>query len=256
MIDWNQYDESTAIPMKPGFELFLRKNCEYSRKRFIYKIAETKELDFLSLFDFSKLVCLDVGANIGYWTVHLGAKFNAKEIHSFEPDPTTFSILQKNIILNKQEDYTFAHPFAICDSEKIMKLYLLPGYSGDNRPYFIEGRPCIAVQGISIDQYVERFQVSEVDFIKIDIQGGESDALDGAVKTISRHKPVMMLEFSPEVSIDNGTGLRHRLLKLVNHENMKLFVIENNSLTAIDMNDLTNYEGNLFISTKDGWLMK
>ena len=46
-VEWERYKGDKPIMMKHGFELFLRSNCEYSRKRFIYKIAESNEIDFL-----------------------------------------------------------------------------------------------------------------------------------------------------------------------------------------------------------------
>src|SRR3990167_10592561 len=115
--EWTLYDESNPVEMNAGFKLYLRKGCEYSEKRFLYKVAEKKELDFLSQFDFSELTCLDVGSNIGYWAIYLGSKLGAKEVHCFEPDPILFSILKRNIFLNKIEKNTFANEFAICETD-------------------------------------------------------------------------------------------------------------------------------------------
>src|SRR3990167_7158471 len=136
MIDWQAYDGSHPIMMNPGFELYLRKGCEYSHTRFKYRVAEKKELDFLNQFNLDKLTCLDIGANIGYWGVYLAAKLGAKQVHCFEPDPISFSVLEKNITLNKIQINTVAHPYAICETEKTIKLYLHPENSGDNRPLF------------------------------------------------------------------------------------------------------------------------
>ncbi|HLB41792.1 MAG TPA: FkbM family methyltransferase [Gammaproteobacteria bacterium] len=256
MLDWNQYDESYSVEMKPGFELYLRKNCEYSQKRFVYKVAEVKELGFLNNFDFSNLICFDVGSNIGYWTVYLGRKLRAKQVHCFEPDPKLFSILKKNISLNKIETHTIANEYAICETERNIKLYLLPEHSGDNRSYFVEGRVSIPVKATSIDQYVNKYKISQVDFIKIDIQGGEAFALDGCIETLSRYKPVLMVEFSPKVSFDNADGLRQRLFNLMKANIMSLFVVEKNILKPIDISCLDGqYEGNIFISTNDSWLV-
>lgn len=252
--DWAQYDESNSVKMSSGFRLYLRKGCEYSRKRFIYKVAEKKELDFLTQFDFSELTCLDVGSNIGYWAIYLGNKLGAKQVHCFEPDPILFSILKKNISLNKIENNAFANQLAICEADKKIELYILPEHSGDNRPYFVENRASISVSGTTIDRYVKKNKINKVDFIKIDIQGGESAALDGCVETLSRDKPVLMLEFSPTVSSDGGSALRKKLINMTKSHNMSLFIIENNKLTSIEMNHLNHYDGNLFISTEKNWL--
>ena len=101
MLNWDLYDESISVDMKPGFGLYLRKQCEYSKKRFLYRIAEEIELNFLEKFNFTNFVCLDVGSNIGYWAMYLGAQLLAKEVHCFEPDPILFSILKKIFLLIK-----------------------------------------------------------------------------------------------------------------------------------------------------------
>lgn len=257
MLDWEKYDELQPVKMQPGFKLYLRKKCEYSRKRFIYKIAEKNELDFLNQFDFSNFICFDVGANIGYWTIYLGAKLHAKQVHCFEPDPILFSILKKNVLLNKVGSTVFSNDFAIGKDEKNITLSLLPEHSGDNRPYFIEGRDTITVHGLSVDHYVEHCQISKVDFIKMDIQGGESDALDGCMSTLQRDMPVLMVEFSKNTALDGGISLQRKfqtILKLYG-EGAALYIIKNNALTQIEINSLDLFEGNVFVSSKKSWLL-
>ena len=45
--DWKKYDGLESIKMVHGFSLYLNPGCEYSRKRFIYRVAESNELDVL-----------------------------------------------------------------------------------------------------------------------------------------------------------------------------------------------------------------
>src|SRR3990167_9846405 len=96
---------------------FIASRFASSMANGIYKVAEKTELDFLNQFDFSKLTCLDVGSNIGYWAIYLGSKLGAKQVHCFEPDPILFSILKRNIFLNKIDNNTFANEFAICETD-------------------------------------------------------------------------------------------------------------------------------------------
>jgi hypothetical protein len=48
-----------------------------------------------------------------------------------------------------------------------------------------------------LDTYIERHAVARVDFIKMDIEGGERDALRGAERLFSRHRPVLLCEIEP-----------------------------------------------------------
>ena len=63
------------------------------------------------------LTFLDIGANIGLFSCALYAHFEGK-VHSFEPNPTTFSYLQKNLLANKAEN-TRAWCAGIFDAESV-----------------------------------------------------------------------------------------------------------------------------------------
>jgi len=150
----------------------------------------------------------------------------------------------------------FANQYAICETEKNIKLYILPENSGDNRPIFVEGRSSLSVSAISIDKYVKERKLTKVDFIKIDIQGGEDAALEGCKETLRRDRSVIMLEFSPQLITDNGNSLKRRLITLIDDYQMSLFIVENNQLKMITMNDLhDHYDGNIFVAASDSWLL-
>ena len=254
MIDWQQYDETTAIEMNPGFLLYLRANCEYSRKRFLYKIAEKNELDFLDQFDFSNFVCIDVGANIGYWCVYLNAKLHAKEVHCFEPDPTTCVILRRNLTLNNIVHNSFVNESAVHETIENATLHLISNLSANNSTRYIANVPSISVKGTSLDAYAQKQGINHVDFIKIDIEGAERAALDGCEKIIARDKPVIMLEFISENHEDDGVMLRNCLAELEEKHEMFCFRVDANILVPVPIDSLYHYNGNLFVTRKDSWL--
>src|SRR5688500_12606743 len=64
-------------------------------KNGFYKYQETKLIKKLA----KKHTVLDIGANIGYFTLLMAKQ--AKQVYAFEPEPRNFHILQKNIKLNK-----------------------------------------------------------------------------------------------------------------------------------------------------------
>jgi hypothetical protein len=91
--EWLSYDGSYALKMNPGFDLFLRPQCAHSQRRFLFKVLEQNELNFLRNKSFNNFICFDVGANIGYFSKWLLTQNNIGEVHSFEPDPVNFKIL-------------------------------------------------------------------------------------------------------------------------------------------------------------------
>jgi hypothetical protein len=75
--------------MKHGFDLFLRAGCEYSRKRFIYNIAEKNELNYLKTLELENSICFDIGANIGLAVLDLSFEETV-----FETKNTLFKLEQ------------------------------------------------------------------------------------------------------------------------------------------------------------------
>src|SRR5581483_2657298 len=60
----------------------------------------------------------------------------------------------------------------------------------------------LATHGVQVpmcrlDDYISQRQVRRVDLIKLDIEGGERDALFGAAKTLEAHRPVLLCEIEP-----------------------------------------------------------
>lgn len=243
-VEWERYKGDKPIMMKHGFELFLRSNCEYSRKRFIYKIAESNEIDFLKknwCYPLSKdLVCFDIGANIGYWSKFLADMLKVKHVYSFEPDPISFKILKKNL---KNSYNCSCFNLGIYSSFKKIKLFIDPYHSGDNRPIKTKGRDSIPIQTISIDHFVDSNNLQELDFIKMDIQGGEYDALEGARKTINRFRPILLVEIDQKLS-PNLTGYLKRFCE---KEKYKLIVINNMRKEYMHFEQLEKYEGNILV---------
>ena len=67
-LEWLSYDGTYALKMDPGFELYLRPKCAHSQRRFLFKVLEKNELEFLKKKSFNNFICFDLGANIGYFS--------------------------------------------------------------------------------------------------------------------------------------------------------------------------------------------
>src|SRR5258708_4586206 len=95
---------------------------------------------------------LDIGANIGYYTL-IAAKLvgPSGKVYAFEPDPTNFKILKKNVERNGHSNVVLVNQ-AVADKNKKVRLYLNPANKGDHRIYDSkDGRSSIAVRTIRLD---------------------------------------------------------------------------------------------------------
>ena len=137
-------------------------------------------------------VVLDLGGCYGDTALYFANKAGAEgKVFTFEFIPNNVHILRKNLSLNPELEKRITvveHP--VSDQSDI-KVY----YQDFGPASHISTEPFDAQTGetttLSIDDFVERYQVQKVDFIKMDIEGSEPRALKGAEKTIRKFQPVL-----------------------------------------------------------------
>ena len=113
---------------------------------------------------------LDIGANVGYFTLY--ALATGAKVIAFEPEPENFIRLDAQV---KENDFMFAsgHAFqmAVAGDDKGKKLYLNPENIGGHRiTHDIEGR-FVEVASITLDEVME--QHGPFDMMKMDCEGAE-----------------------------------------------------------------------------------
>lgn len=181
-------------------------------------------------------VVLDLGANIGYFTL-LAAKLTGPngKVFSFEPEPKNFQYLKKNIEIN---NYNWAMPFQKAVSEKngTTKLFVCSydtGHHTINQNEGIEaysrGRKIkeksIEIETIALDSFLEG-EISRVDVVKMDVEGAEMLALkgmDGILKSNQNIK--MFVEFFPLLIEKMGSSPKEFIRKLLEDYKFSMYVI-------------------------------
>jgi FkbM family methyltransferase len=136
---------------------------------------------------------IDAGACWGDTAVYFAHKVGPKgKVFSFEFVPENLAVFRENLELNPD----LAHrievvPHPIWSSSGISMGHSKQGPGAKVEP---NGDTCRELPvSLSIDDFVEKYQVPRVDLIKMDIEGAEFDALKGAIQTISTHKPELAI---------------------------------------------------------------
>ncbi len=147
---------------------------------------------------------IDIGANIGYYTLLFAQLVGESgQVIAFEPDPENFALLHKNIILNQYNNVKLLQK-AVSNQNKQTYLYLCDDNKGMHRLYdSVCCRGRVEVETICLDDYLPKI-VKKVDFIKIDIEGAEYDALRGMEKILYQQRPKLLTEFSPAALFEYG----------------------------------------------------
>lgn len=144
---------------------------------------------------YRRRTCIDIGANVGLWTMWLANEFEA--VSAFEPlQDLHETVFWKNVT---QENVVF-HPYALGHEKNLVEMIPPNGhgcnaYISDDSLLIKDfgdtaGQDIYMVQMLPLDY----FEFEEVDFIKIDTQGFELFILQGAEKTIRRWLPNIVLE--------------------------------------------------------------
>jgi len=141
-------------------------------------------------------IVFDIGANIGYYTLIFAKLVGPSgKVFSFEPEPTNYELLKKNVKIN---DYTNVDFFckAVSNLNQTTKLFLdKENNGGHSLINTIEDRASIEIESIRID---DNFKNQKIDFIKIDIEGFELEALKGMYELLQKLTNVkIMIEFNP-----------------------------------------------------------
>jgi FkbM family methyltransferase len=142
-------------------------------------------------------VVLDVGANIGYYTLIFANLVGPTgKVYAFEPDPTNFALLRHNVGLNGYRNVVLVNK-AVSDRTAAARLFLCDFNTGDHRIYdSADGRPSVPIETVDLDSFFGRRR--RLDFIKFDIQGAEWAALHGMTGLLRRHDRLKMItEFWP-----------------------------------------------------------
>lgn len=142
---------------------------------------------------------IDIGANVGYWTMFLAKK--GFSVHAFEPSPRPYRILKHRTQKYKN---IRTYPIALGDKSGIINMKLMKSFSqhsvmgviSDTPPGFEED----VIGEISVPiRTLDNYEIENVAVIKIDTEGYEIPILKGARNTIFRYTPRLIIEvhFTP-----------------------------------------------------------
>lgn len=153
---------------------------------------ETETLAFLKLHYKQFESVIDIGTNIGNHLLYWCSEMGTKQVICFEPNDFNRAVLLKNIELNHLQPIVTVHSCAVgAEGGKGVQSNFTLGNTGMNRVDKVSDAATASTIEI---KRLDDFAVNNVDFIKIDVEGFEVDVLKGAAGTLTKHKPVLMIE--------------------------------------------------------------
>jgi len=162
--------------------------------------------------------CLDIGANIGYYTVLFATLVGpAGKVIAIEPDPDNFQLLKQNSAQDVQAMITQLHTLALSDQAGVAKLFKSNNNHGMHRLY---PSVCCSEDATEVEMIRgDQLNTGAIDFLKIDIEGYELAALTGLKETIHASPNIKILsEYSPLSISEAGFSARAMLELMLSYD--------------------------------------
>ncbi len=174
-----------------------------TRLRYLLRWYEPGSTKICKKFIRPGMNVLDIGADVGYYS-RLFSELTGPQgrVWAFEPFPASFSLLKKNTELSRYQNI-FPIKKAVSDVSGNKKFFAgtKPGkhtfydISKINPKY--SAKDNLTVQSTTIDDFLSKEGNPPINFIKMDIEGAEPEALAGMRDTVSRSKNLaMIVEFN------------------------------------------------------------
>jgi FkbM family methyltransferase len=204
---------SFVYRLQPGVK--IRLHCDSELCRLIHCIDfESTERQFVNAFLRPGDIFVDVGANIGLFTLVAAGRVGAEgKVYAFEPTKQTFERLEANVKLNGFTN-TSLHRMALSDKAEEMEIHRsMDGFDGWNTFGKLEAGKDVAVEKVSSvtwDAFAQQHNLSgRVTMMKIDVEGWESFVLRGGEAHFSRpDAPVLQVEFTEDAAKAAGSTCR------------------------------------------------
>lgn len=203
-----------TITLDRGFSLSLDlDDPEQNRLYFYGDYDERREADLISRVLDPGEVFWDVGANIGFFTLLAAACLKGKGlVVALEPAPAAWEQLQRNLRLNPWTNIVTL-PVAASDREGTATLYFTPrGADGGANLYAALPKQSgsTSVPTLPLDTLRAREGLPYPHFLKVDVEGAEYAALQGARDILAAGRPLLLVELKEE-RMQAGGWAAHQL---------------------------------------------
>jgi FkbM family methyltransferase len=228
---FDYYMETFAKRLSGRSHMNPYKNGEYAVLNNLLKKKKNKKFCFF-----------DGGSNIGNHLIYFNKICKEQGIadsiiYAAEPFPASLKSLKLSIYLNKVNCKIF--PVALGSAEKKINFYYMKKNisSGANSSFphlYLKNR--MKVEQITLDKIIIENKIEKIDFLKLDIEGMEYEALLGAKNSLSNNIiSYIQLEYN-QTWIEGGASIK-KILGICEEFNFKLFRINRASLVSIPRYD-------------------
>lgn len=153
-------------------------------------------------------VVIDIGANIGMFSLHVAADHGAARVYAFEPFPESFALLKRNAERNRL-DAIQPIPLAIAGQAGSRELHM-QGRHGVHSLFGTAGE-AVRIECITLADAFARWDIQRCDFLKLDCEGAEYEILLAAPSDVYARIQRLALEYHDWITDHHHDELVARL---------------------------------------------
>ncbi len=189
-------EQAVIASAVPGFEPVLL-HAYYPEFAGYYGACELASKAYVASHLPSDAVVIDAGANVGLYSVLCGRTAAGGTVHAFEPTSTADMLLTNvaaaaltNVRLHRQALSNHVG----CGDDAIYRVW---GQPAERRTYDFT----------TVDRFVEMQALDRLDFLKIDVDGFDLEVLEGAMESLERFDPLLMIEVNHALATRGRHGV-------------------------------------------------
>jgi len=170
VITLNKYSSNLNLKNNDGIFSIRKKSAD------LWMLSTLGERELRKYFFLKRGVFLDVGANVGKYSIIMGRKMGKKgKVYAFEPEPHNLIALERNIKLNNLQNIRIV-PLACSDKKSIIEFYIDEKNTGGHSMIRKTNKK-IKVKTERIDEIISSEKIRNVGLVKIDAEGAEMKVL-------------------------------------------------------------------------------
>ena len=180
---------------------------------------------------------VDVGTNLGWYSILASVFMKAGTVYGFEMDEMNFALAKKNSELNRSENLYLFHAAV---SDTCGQISYIRNSLNPNAEFRIasdlkktKDENIISIESIALDDFFKDKEI-QPDIVKIDVEGAEIKVLRGMTRILENSSPKLFVEIHPFTMVDYHSSAEQVIALLISH-GYKVFEIENMRGHGVDI---------------------
>lgn len=199
-----------TVTLDKGFKMKLDlEDAEQRKVYFFGHYHERYEAALVARLLDPGAVFWDVGANVGYFSLLAAAAAGETgEVVAFEPGAAALERLTENVSLNPYKNIRIFN-LAVAGAEGEATLYRADGIADSSASLFSAAAGAAAgetCRTVSLDGWLKQEGLRSPDFLKLDVEGAELAALQGAAGILADSQPLLLVEMEEKNLVAAGAS--------------------------------------------------